>query len=234
VASPLSPECQQLLKLLEDYEWHFVDEVMLKLIGQVAPGRAIRRYDLSSKIREEKFGPRVGPELSDREKVKSGARTLANHAMNSMRKRYVEVDDNGDVRLCRLRREPLPVRIRNVPRDPRTTDRVAQSIRDAALAAKRAEAAAEIPGATPDPLAPSEASEPLSCLTCGLYVVNPDQHLIWHQERTEQDAARIEEMIRRVLGEELRGFRQGLQSFLIARFAALEVVLGERIPTKRW
>ncbi len=231
MGAALSPECQQLLKLLDDMEWHFVDEVLLKLIGQVAPGRAIRRYDLSSKIREEKFGPRVGPELTDQEKVRSGARTLANHAMNSMRKRYVEVDDNGDVRLCRKRPEPLPVKVRTVYREPRATDRVEQAIRDAALAAKRAEAAAETSEVPP---VANEPAEPLSCLACGLYVVNPDQHLAWHQERDEHEAGRIEEMVRRAVGGELRGFRQGMQSFLITRFAALEVVLGERLPTKRW
>jgi hypothetical protein len=248
MAGPLNPECQQLLKLLEDMEWHFVDEILLKLIGQVAPGRAIRRYDLSARIREEKFGPRVGPELSDAQKIQSGARTLANHAINSMRKRYIEVDDNGDVRLCRARPTPLPVRTRNIPREPRSTDKVDQAAREAALAAKRAEAAArqaEVPQADSEPaMAPQKAPEPqkvpetsveLECGVCGLYVVSPDSHALWHKRRDEEATAQVEEIVRRVMGEEMAMLRRGLQGFMMGRFAALEVVLGERLPTRnRW
>lgn len=235
----MNPECQQLLALLADHEWHFVDEVFGQLVTRVAPGRAIRRYELNAASREAKEGPRVTPPLSEPEMILSGARALANHALTSMRKRYIEMDEKGDARLCRLRDKPLPVRTRaSTPRTARNVSKLDPESREALLAERRAaetpqtdEQGSVVPEPTP------EDPEPLACATCGLYVVNPDQHAIWHKEveaakwpsLTFCDAGALREVIRGVLREELTTVVKENRRQLIMRFAALEDLLGVRL-----
>lgn len=100
---PLSVEAQQLLKLLDDGDWHRVPVVVDRLASQIAPGKALRRYDSREKTRQEKEGPRRGPELSDSDKIASGQRTLANVAFNSMKKNYLDVELREGERWVRKR-----------------------------------------------------------------------------------------------------------------------------------
>lgn len=229
MATPRSPECDQLLKLLADHEWHFVDDVITRLIKMVAPGRAIRRYEVNATSRELKTGPRVGPELTDQEKITSGARTLAYQALTSMSKRYVETDEKGDARLCRLRDTPLPVNYNGRTVSPtRLNSGLSDAERAELLAAKRAEKEAVVHRPTP------EDSEGLSCPACGAYVVNPDQHRRWHEAQDELTMQVMREAVGEEIQTQVSELRKWIQSFVINRFAALEVVLGERLPPRRW
>lgn len=105
----ISCESQVLLRLLEDGEWHPFEETYDRLLGAVAPGKALRRYEQIEAARVKQHGPRKGARLSEEEQIASGRRSIANDTVNSMRKRHVELVWAEAGRMLRRRETPLPV-----------------------------------------------------------------------------------------------------------------------------
>jgi len=116
--SGISPESQILLRLLEDGQWHPRSEIHEKLKAAVAPGKALRRYEQIERGRIEQYGPRKGPPLTEDEKIDSGRRSIASDAINSMKKRYIEVVDTEEGRMLRRRPAPLPIADYRTPAAP--------------------------------------------------------------------------------------------------------------------
>lgn len=98
-----------LLRLLEDGAWQPFEETYAKLLGAVAPGKALRRYAQIEAARVRSHGPRKGPGLSEQEQIASGRRSIATDTVNSMKKRHVELAWTAAGRMMRRRETPLPV-----------------------------------------------------------------------------------------------------------------------------
>ncbi len=103
LASPMSTEARILLKLLDDGRWHDYTAVRVRLAATVAPGKALRRYDTNEASRVARRGPRIGPQLSDEEKILSGQASIATDVMHSMRKHHIDVRDLDGTRQVRRR-----------------------------------------------------------------------------------------------------------------------------------
>lgn len=140
MAPPTSPESQVLLKLLDDGAWHPLADIAARLAAAVAPGKALRRYAHNEANRVLHHGPRKGPELSEDEKIASGRRAIATDTVGSLKKRYVEVRDDGHGQQIRRRAQVVPIA------DPR-----------AAQLAARPEPAREPADADPPPGEPAMA-----------------------------------------------------------------------------
>lgn len=239
--SPMSIESRSLLRLLEDGQWHDLEDIQSRLAATIAPGKALRRYEERVALRAVKEGPRKAPELSDEEKIYSGQRVLASVAINSMKKRYVEIAETDAGR--RIRRRPgvdvsLPPKLDTGDGDPpelmapEAFDGVIRSLDEVPAAAVAEDAA-------PDSPSTLETDPPDgSCPICGLYVVNHAQHEEFHATRggagSPEDAATAvaffsEVQVRAIVADEvdkaLDGFQKGMQTWLIHRFAALEALL---------
>lgn len=112
MGNALNAESRDLLKMLLDGEWHVVDEVRQKLAARVAPGRALRNYEVRQAKRLEKIGnaTRTRPEAAQDQRIRSGGLTLAAAALYSMRN-YLIYKEEDEVRYVRLRDDiPNPVR----------------------------------------------------------------------------------------------------------------------------
>jgi len=97
MSARVSTEGRQLLQLLADGQWHDREQITVKLASMVPPGKALRRYETRERNRRVKDGPRKSRTLSDEEKIYCGQRNKAVVAINSLKKRYVELqsDDIG-------------------------------------------------------------------------------------------------------------------------------------------
>jgi hypothetical protein len=109
VANPISAESQHLLRLLDDHQWQPYDEIHARLAATVAPGKALRRYEKIEANREAHHGPRRGPGLSDDEKIASGRKAIAVDTINSLKKRYVQIEEHDGRRMLRRRDQPVPI-----------------------------------------------------------------------------------------------------------------------------
>lgn len=232
--SPMSIESRSLLRLLDDGQWHDLEEIHVKLAATVAPGKALRRYEDRAALRAAKEGPRRSPELSDEEKIQSGQRILASVAINSMKKRYVEFMETDEGR--KIRRRPgvditLPPRLDAADGDPPSMpeeafDGIVQSL----------DAATE-PSVGSSPTTGEPSVSPDACPSCGLYVVNRAQHAEFHSlhDGEPEEAAppavaffseaQVREIVRDEVSRVLDEFQQGMQNWLIHRFAALETMI---------
>lgn len=242
MAAPFSMESRSLLRLLEDGEWHDLEDIHARLAATVAPGKALRRYEDRAAHRAAKEGPRRTSELSDEDKIHSGQRILAGVAINSMKKRYVEIVETSCGK--RIRRRPgvdveLPPKLDTGDGDegqapelvpPETVDGAVRSLGTAGQ-----------PAVEPVEVAQPPQPEPWdTCLSCGLYVVNKAQHAEFHAlhdaglgERAPVAAAFFsEEQVRAIVAGEvdkaLDAFQKGMQSWLIHRFAAMETLVQGR------
>lgn len=198
----MSLETKTLLGLLEDGQWHPFREVADKLEATIAPGKALRRYDTRAANRETIEGPRKGPELSEAEKIASGRRTLANVAINSMKKRYVEIGvENDGRRMIRLRPEA-------VPSEPRKLDAPPPAELDPDAICDRCGAwmfHAEVHAQWHAENDPPPAAPPV----------------------LDQIAVVVRQEVQHVLD----GYQKGMQAFLLDRFADLEIaVLRSKLP----
>lgn len=246
MAVPLSTEAQLLLKLLEDGAWYPAEEILDRLSGQIAPGKALRRYNDREATRQEKEGPRKGPELSESERIASGQRTLANVALNSMKKNYIDIAYTDSGRIVRKRPTgdnpgPPPVQI-PAPEPPVLREEP-----------------------TPEPpTVREEFPSEFTCLQCGMWVVNGQQHATFHAEQaaretgipsdvafmsesmlrsiindeittalgkfnmeivfTEDEARAMRALVRVELDDALDAFQKGLQAYLDERLASMEAV----------
>lgn len=241
MVAPMSPEVKMLLRLLDDGEWHDLEVMLQRLSATVPPGKALRRYLERATLRESREGPRKKPELSDEEKIASGQRTLANVAVNSMKKRYIEVMGTPEGR--RVRRRPDI----EVSLPPKFTadddDDEPQSAGSPPLVPEGQFTADDEPQSAepqPEPVRP-ERTEPAgyTCGECGFWVVNREQHEEFHRERdlpvetTPAVAFFSEGQVRAIVAEEVQqaldDFQRGMQNWLTHRFAALET-LAQGLP----
>lgn len=105
--------------------------------------------------------------------------------------------------------------------------------------------------AVEDPQTPGGTSDvgPQACESCGFYVANWEQHKEFHvvfdefvanrpealpapREMGLVDEPALRALVRQEVEAALDAFQQGMQGWLLERFAALEEVLGERLPTR--
>jgi hypothetical protein len=209
MATPLSNESKTMLRLLEDGEWHLLEDIVVRIAATVPPGRAIRHYDWSEAHRVAKRGPRVKTELSESEKIASGQRALAVKTVNSGKKTLVLISETPNGRMIRRRHVPsLPAPGKPDPEgDSSESDTPAVAAAEAGIEAgvgsevpassptdshKAIGAVAEInSGGSPGPDDTPEGSgpkDPHVCETCGLWVVNVAQHGAFHAERDRPPA----------------------------------------------
>lgn len=203
--TPMSHEGMALLKLLADGRWWPFEEVMVKLGEQIAPGKALRRYEVRAANRMLTRGPRVGPELSDEDKIASGRRTLANVTINSLKKRYIDVrrDDNGS-RFLRLREGAAAPP--SMP--PGSSAEPVSVAEDAEPAQERQE---------PERPRRRKAEDPYTCERCGLWVVNVQQHQTFHEEYDQPAQGVPQGQFRQLIREECgRAVASALSGFTVA------------------
>lgn len=220
VAPPASLEGKALLKLLDDGEWHPLDEITRALCATIAPGKALRRYEERESNRTKHRGERVTAELTDDEKIASGQRTLANVTINSYKKRYVEIaeDDDGQ-RMVRKRTDAPASNL------PKITEEV------------------PAPGEPPLEIPPDGGFSPPQqggeCPECGMYIVNWLQHAEWHAEAASSGPAAdvaflSEKQLRAIVREEIQSaldqFQKGMQSWLVDQFDQLGAAFQPRRP----
>ncbi len=110
MANRLSEQSRELLRLLADGEWHDRDIIKRKLMDLIPPGRAWRTFQHRDESREKMFGPRVRGLLDQASQIESGRVTLANAALHSMSKRYVETRGEGITEKMEIRIRPERMR----------------------------------------------------------------------------------------------------------------------------
>lgn len=220
--APLSIEAQALLKLLDDGEWHDLEFIKVKLAERIAPGKALRRYNERVANRQNREGPRKTELMPESEQIASGQRVLAGVAINSMKKKYVEVRDRPGGQEIRVRPD-APHRLNRSPAPPESAEDPAP-----------AQTAASAHAPTPAPASGAGlARAPIVCETCGLWVVNRDQHDEWHELQGPPaqapapgvDADMLRTVIREEVNDILDDFGRGMADWLLERFAALEAVV---------
>jgi hypothetical protein len=205
VPQPIGEDSRILLAMLADGQWRSLDEIRQKLATHVAPGRALRAYQVKEDHRVSKAGPRHHEELPVHEKIRSGRSTLVSHAIHSMASRHIEFEDRGVLNGGRWTR-----------------------IRPGMLDAVRgAEPVAAVQPESRDPPPPPPPCTPV-CPQCGLYIVNTAQHDEFHQRQGGPPVAAFfcEDEIRDLIAVEvaraLDGFVVGLRHYLDAQFADLQ------------
>lgn len=228
MAAHLNEESRRLLRLLDDGQWHQLDDIRAKLADSIAPGRALRKYDERSANWRLHNGERVGRELSDLDKIASGQRTMARIAIKSLSRKWLEVQDN----LIRLRpgldlTDLLPPRFDQ-----------ADTARTPPGAEPTTEPTTE-PTGQPAPTAAPASESMEACASCGLLVANVGQHEEFHRLHSELAAdpadqdppeevaaffteAQIRAIVRDEFEQSLDAFQRGMQTWFIHRFAALE------------
>jgi len=110
VASILSLEAQQLLKLLEDGQWHPYDEIRDRMSAVIAPGKAIRFFEQRAAQRPPTRSGRQVTPISEAAKILSGQRGLATHTICSLKRRQLETTGDGITKLIRIRPDILLLR----------------------------------------------------------------------------------------------------------------------------
>lgn len=197
MAAPLTDESKRLLRMLEDDQWHPLDDIRAKLAETVAPGRALRKYEERASNWHKHNGARVGPELTDEEKIRSGQRTLARMAIHSMKKRYVQIMDTPQGAQIRLRPMAdlgeLPPRLEQGDEggpadDPDDADMFEEQIQqelaaDQPLIATQAiseDSETQQQGSDVEPEAP-QPSAPPGDKGCGPYIADVAQHEEFHR-----------------------------------------------------
>lgn len=210
MATPMSVEAKILLKLLDDGQWHPLTDISAALAASIAPGKALRRYQARVNAREVIEGrPRRTPEPAEDEQIAFGQRILANTAINSLKKRHIELVDTTDGRMVHRRAEVVssaPPKVEKLP--------------DAE------------PQAPPEPA--YTVAESYTCSRCGMWIVNHAQHENFHAEHDppappmdmaffnrDQVAAIVREEVQRALDE----YQTGMQRFLVSCFADLELAV---------
>jgi hypothetical protein len=204
-------ESRTLLRLLDDDEWHPFEDIVNRLASTVPPGKALRRYDQREEYRRQHYGKeRVHAELTEGEKIASGQRTLAVVAVHSLRKRYVELNEER----TQIRRRP------GVSSGESSVPEPDQPAGDDSLPALAEPAPAR--------------RESYACDWCGLYVVNHEQHDEFHRVRVADTvppdvAFMSEQQIRHFIREEvnaaLDGFQRGMQRYLDEQFDRMETAI---------
>lgn len=239
-----------LLRLLGDGKWHERERILAILADKIAPGKALRRYQVRAQQRETRYGPRMTPELSMEEQIASGRRTLANVAMNSLKTRYIEVGKN-DAGEASLRIRPnvvLPDLGPPMPGLPGLAEPLPASAADfeaeldgfdgdEETEETEGEQAPAVPAAVPA-AEPATERVDLACPACGLYVANRTQHDEWHAAGgappTTADLleaavpelvllvrATVAEVVGQVVDTKLDGFQGGMSKFLDRWFAEM-------------
>jgi hypothetical protein len=92
MATPWSQDVQFLISMLDDYQWHEYEQVMVSLAQKIPPGRALRRYEDRIGYRRARNGTtKFLVDHSDDEKIRRGQRLLANVAYSSLRRRFLDI-----------------------------------------------------------------------------------------------------------------------------------------------
>lgn len=202
MASLTSAESKALLRMLDDGEWHPFKEISEKLAATVAPGKALRRYDARVANQMLHGRQRKSADVSEAEKILSGQRTIANGIINTLKRRFIEIKDDGDQRLVRRRDE-----VKAINKQPPTV---------------------VFDDEEPDEEPRSAAG--YTCPQCGLWVVNHVQHEEFHDlvepAATAPFALLTADEVRGVVRDEIENalddFQVGMQNFLLERLNALE------------
>lgn len=86
MSAELAMETQRLLERTS-WEWQEAEPILQEMMTLIAPGRALRKYDLN-KANSDKSKTGVGPDrpLTESEKIKSGARVFARSSFNQQKK----------------------------------------------------------------------------------------------------------------------------------------------------
>lgn len=200
MAPPLSNESYHLLKLLKDGQWHNYDQLLNDLVTRVPPGRALRRWEIGEKTREDKGVIRQGPAPSETERIESGARSLAQGAIKGMTRNWLEFQGINHLREVRRRRVPGRMASEIPPElelDPLPEDEPE---------VRRAEVSASVETKEP------EADESDSLLT-------------W-----EQMSALIANAVRPVIQEELSAFQKAMYAWVSDRFVGVEELVLQQSP----
>jgi len=256
MAAAMSGEAAQLLRLLEDGQWQALDEIRRRLGAAVAPGKALRRYEQNEANRALHHGPRVGPELSDDEKIASGRRAIATDVIHSLKKRYVEVQDSPDGcdgMMVRRRAEVVPM---VNPRRKVAVQTAEQAAEQATEQTAEQTAEEMLPAQLPPPESPAPASdsgaagEPAALDLAG----NPAVAFFDAEQVRGLIAEAVQQAVDRavphavgfalgpLIDDALNAFQRGMQHWLIGRFAELErqiergqsgAVNGHRPPERR-
>jgi hypothetical protein len=186
-----------LLRMLSDGQWHERERILATLARKVAPGKALRRYRVRATQRAEREGPRQTPELSMEEQIASGQRTLANVAMNSLKKKYIDVGHN-DVGEPALRVRPgvvlpdlgppLPLsavdfesELDGLDIDTDSDEETYEDDDEDVFAPVPAAKPAQAPGQAVKQPAEVAAVVDVGCPLCGLFIANKEQHEEFHR-----------------------------------------------------
>lgn len=195
--APMRDEAWALLKLLADGEWRDYEQTLRDLAALVAPGRAIRQWYGTRQSRD-----RIGTEPPDDEKIRSGARSMAVSTVNSLSRRYVEVETDEFGRKMRIRRRPgtmpgSPPQVQVTPEE------------------KRRIVAGEL---EPPPAPPEPVDTVLLRKLVGEEVTGALKALL-----PELVASGVSQGVGQVFGD----FEARLERFLLDRFAGLEVLMAQ-------
>lgn len=81
----ISPVTNRAISLLT-WEWQPREDIVQKLIPMIPPGRALRKYEdtAANAMRIHGRSKRTKPELTEQEKIYSGARSLAQASVGSL------------------------------------------------------------------------------------------------------------------------------------------------------
>ncbi len=225
MGSPMSDEGKLLLRLLEDHEWHDYSEVVARLRSMVAPGKALRRYETTARNRELHKGPRVGPPLTDEEKIASGQKSVVTDTVASLKLRFVEVRTGAAGKQIRRRPTPLPIADPRTAHVPRTDAPEDGSGRDTG------------PAGTGEPTGPDSPDDGPEDGAAAFYNAGQIRALLSEvlaEQIMEKVTAAVElavnETVPGIVGEiatdvvngALDDFGDGMQRWLIGRFAEIE------------
>lgn len=228
MGAPLTDESKRLLKLLEDGEWHSLPTIKAALAVTIAPGKALRKYQEKADQYHNKVAPRVGPELSDEQKIASGQKQIAYITIRSMKRNFCEIRDvPGGPPEIRLRPEILAEHRQQMAPQPSIEQTPGEQDPKPCEPALPSE-----PSDSDGSPRPSSSEGPTACEVCGLYVANLVQHEDFHKAWPGPPVACAffsEDQVRLLVQQEvehaLDAFQRGMQSWLINRFAALELLL---------
>ncbi len=227
MANRMSDEALELLRLLKDGKWHRRSDITAKLVARVPPGRALRTYENREGKRAERT-PRVGRELSDDEKIASGAKAVVSWAFKGLKANWLEFETRGDFEYVRRRRVPG----RQATEIPADLEMDPPADEEESASASVSVSRASPPESAPVP-APTVAVSGLSEADVRTIVREETERVIvaaygeiakQHQEAMSVTA----DQIGACLGE----FAADLNKFFMQRFAALEKILQEKVPKR--
>lgn len=89
-------------------EWQELEDVFDGLIPTVPPGKALRKYE-TLRARQKPTGVYQKSELTDEEKIRSGARAILNDSVATLKTgEYVDIEGTGKHRRVRVRAAVQP------------------------------------------------------------------------------------------------------------------------------